>query len=67
MERGSLSNQRDEIDNKTHPDMELLRSAVPRRVFTLSQIPHVLDRLTCPQQPMAKSKADFMDSLRLKG
>jgi tryptophanase len=46
MERGSISNQRDEEGNETYADMELLRLAVPRRVFTLSQIEYVLDRLT---------------------
>jgi len=46
MERGSISNQRDEYGNETYADMELLRLAVPRRVFTLSQIMYVLDRLT---------------------
>jgi len=45
MERGSISNQRDEYGNETFADMELLRLAVPRRVFTLSQINYVLDRL----------------------
>ena len=45
MERGSISNQRDEYGNETYADMELLRLAVPRRVFTLSQIMYVLDRL----------------------
>jgi tryptophanase len=45
MERGSLSNQRDEYGNETFADMELLRLAVPRRVFTLSQIKYVVDRL----------------------
>ncbi|NDP21768.1 MAG: tryptophanase [Paludibacter sp.] len=45
MERGSISNQRDEYGNETYADMELLRLAVPRRVFTLSQIKYVDDRL----------------------
>ena len=45
MERGSISNQRDEYGNETYADMELLRLAVPRRVFTLSQIKFVIDRL----------------------
>ena len=45
MERGSISNQRDENGNETYADMELLRLAVPRRVFTLSQIMYVIDRL----------------------
>ncbi|MDD2436759.1 MAG: tryptophanase [Massilibacteroides sp.] len=46
MERGSVSNQRDEDGNETYADMELLRLAVPRRVFTLSQIKYVEDRMT---------------------
>lgn len=46
MERGSVSNQRDEYGNETYADMELLRLAIPRRVFTLSQIKYVEDRLT---------------------
>lgn len=46
MERGSISNQRDEYGNETYADMELLRLAVPRRVFTLSQIKYVEDRIT---------------------
>lgn len=45
MERGSVSNQRDEYGNETYADMELLRLAIPRRVFTLSQIQYVEDRL----------------------
>ncbi len=45
MERGSVSNQRDEYGNETYADMELLRLAVPRRVFTLSQIKYVEDRM----------------------
>ena len=45
MERGSMSNQRDENGNETYADMELLRLAVPRRVFTLSQIMYVIDRM----------------------
>ncbi|MDR2147935.1 MAG: tryptophanase [Tannerella sp.] len=45
MERGSVSNQRDENGNETWADMELLRLAVPRRVFTLSQIKYVIDRM----------------------
>ena len=45
MERGSISNQRDESGNETYADMELVRLAVPRRVFTLSQIKYVEDRM----------------------
>ena len=40
-----FSNQRDEYGNETYSDMELLRLAVPRRVFTLSQIKYVEDRM----------------------
>lgn len=46
MERGSISNQRDEYGNETYADMELVRLALPRRVFTLSQIKYVEDRMT---------------------
>jgi len=46
MERGTLSNQRDEDGNETLANMELVRLAVPRRVFTLSQIKYVVDRMT---------------------
>ncbi len=45
MERGTMSNQRDEYGNETYADMELVRLAVPRRVFTLSQIKYVIDRM----------------------
>jgi len=45
MERGSISNQRDEEGNETYANMELLRLAVPRRVFSLSQIKYVEDRM----------------------
>ena len=45
MERGSISCQRDEFGNETFADVELLRLAIPRRVFTLSQVKYVIDRL----------------------
>ena len=45
MERGSVSSQRDEDGNETYSDMELVRLAIPRRVFTLSQIKYVEDRV----------------------
>ncbi|MDY0277626.1 MAG: tryptophanase, partial [Acholeplasma sp.] len=38
MERGTLSEQRDKDGNEVLADMELVRLAVPRRVFTMSQI-----------------------------
>ena len=45
MERGTLSYQRVVDGNETLADMELVRLAVPRRVFTLSQIKYVVDRM----------------------
>ena len=46
MERGTLSEQRDEDGNETLSNMELLRLAMPRRVFTLSQVKYAIDRLS---------------------
>ena len=46
MERGTISSVRDENGDEILADVELLRLAVPRRVFTLSQINYVIDRLT---------------------
>ena len=45
MERGTISSVRDEKGNEILADVELLRLAVPRRVFTRSQIKYVSDRL----------------------
>ena len=45
MERGTISSVRDENGNDVLADVELLRLAFPRRVFTLSQTKFVLDRL----------------------
>lgn len=45
MERGTLSEQRDENGNEHFAHMELLRLALPRRVFTLSQVNYAIDRL----------------------
>ncbi len=45
MERGTLSSVRDENGVEILADAELLRLAIPRRVFTLSQIKYVIDRL----------------------
>jgi tryptophanase len=45
MERGTLSEER-EADGSDHlAEMELLRLAVPKRVFTLSQIKYAADRI----------------------
>jgi tryptophanase len=45
-ERGTLSEERDEDGNEVFAKMELLRLALPRRVFTLSQIRYAVDRIT---------------------
>ena len=45
MERGTLSEQRNPDGTETFSNMELLRLAIPRRVFTLSQIKYVIDRI----------------------
>jgi tyrosine phenol-lyase len=45
MERGSISSVRDENGNDILADVELLRLAFPRRVFTLSQTMFVVDRV----------------------
>jgi tryptophanase len=46
MERGTLSEDRNADGSERIAEMELLRLAVPKRVFTLSQIKYVADRLT---------------------
>ena len=45
MERGTISSVRDEMGKDVLADVELLRLAFPRRVFTLSQTMFVIDRL----------------------
>ncbi len=46
MERGTVSSVRDENGVELMADVELVRLAIPRRVFTLSQIEYAIDRLT---------------------
>lgn len=45
MERGTLSSIRDQNGNDIYADIELMRLAFPRRVFTLSQVEYIIDRL----------------------
>ncbi len=45
MERGSVSEQREPDGTEIYANMELLRLACPRRVFTMSQLKFVNDRL----------------------
>jgi len=46
MERGTLSEQRNPDGSEPMAQMELLRLALPRRVFTLSQVKYAIDRIT---------------------
>jgi tryptophanase len=45
MERGTISMDRDEKGNDVFSDMELSRLAVPRRVYSVSHMDYVVDRL----------------------
>ena len=45
MERGTLSEQRNPDGTEVFSNMELLRLAMPRRVFTLSQVKYAVDRI----------------------
>ena len=44
MERGTLSEERNPDGSEHIAAMELVRLALPRRVFTLSQVEYVIDR-----------------------
>ena len=46
MERGTLSTDRDQSGNEVMADLELVRLAVPRRVYTMSHIEYVVDRVS---------------------
>ena len=45
MERGTLAEQREPDGSEIMANMELLRLAMPRRVFTLSQVQYAIDRI----------------------
>jgi tryptophanase len=45
MERGTVSMDRDKDGNDVPSDIELLRLAVPRRVYTMSHVEYAADRL----------------------
>lgn len=45
MERGTLSEQRNPDGSEKFADLELVRLAMPRRVFTLSQVKYCADRV----------------------
>jgi tryptophanase len=45
MERGTVSMDRDEQGNDVPSDLELVRLAVPRRLYTMSHIEYAVDRV----------------------
>ncbi len=45
MERGTMSEQRNPDGSELFSSMELLRLAMPRRVFTMSQVKYAVDRI----------------------
>ena len=45
MERGTMSEQREPDGTEPLSEMELVRLAMPRRVFTLSQVSYAVDRI----------------------
>jgi len=45
MERGTISMDRDKDGNEVYADLELTRIALPRRVYTISHIEYIIDRL----------------------
>lgn len=45
MERGTVSEQREADGTERYAELELLRLAMPRRVFTLSQVKYCADRV----------------------
>lgn len=45
MERGTISMERDKDGNEVFSDLELTRLALPRRVYTMSHIEYMVDRI----------------------
>jgi tryptophanase len=45
MERGTISMDRDKDGKEVYSDLELVRFAIPRRVYTMSHIEYVVDRV----------------------
>lgn len=46
MERGTISMDRDRDGKEVYADLELTRIALPRRVYTISHIEYIVDRLS---------------------
>ena len=51
MERGSLSEQRNPDGSEHYAELELVRLACPRRVFTLSQVKYCAGRVKWEEEP----------------
>jgi tryptophanase len=45
MERGTISMDRDKDGNDVYADIELTRIALPRRVYSISHIEYIIERL----------------------
>ncbi len=45
MERGTISTDRDKEGNEVYADLELTRIALPRRVYSISHIEYIIERL----------------------
>lgn len=45
MERGTISMERDKDRKEVYADLELTRIALPRRVYSISQIEYAIDRI----------------------
>lgn len=45
MERGTISTDRDKDGKEVYADLELTRIALPRRVYTVSHIEYIIDRI----------------------
>ncbi len=56
MERGTISMDRDQDGNEVYSDLELARLAVPRRVYTMSHLEYVVDRVKWLYQHRDKIK-----------
>ena len=59
MERGTISTDRDAQGNDVMADLELARLAVPRRVYSMSQLEYAVDRIAWLHQ-----HRDLVDGLK---
>jgi tryptophanase len=54
MERGSISMERDKDGHEVYSDLELTRLALPRRVYTMSHVEYMVDRINWLYQHRAQ-------------